>query len=338
MVTVLVRLCAFLWLGAVLCGPAVAEPVRIPMPEVAGDRRSEYADQLLQLALSRSGADHRIEYASVPMNQERQVAELEAGRLIDVAPIPASAEREARLLAVRIPVNRGVLGWRLGLIRRGDQARFDQVSTLAQLKQLRIGQGQGWPDTEILRANGLPVIAGPSYLGLFEMLQADRFDYFPRGVTEVWEELENRSAALEVEPRFVLHYPYDAYFMLNRKSTKLAADIERGLERAIADGSFDQLFERHFGERLRRARLHERVVIELQNPLLTPGTPIHRKELWYDSDAGPPSRSDRRLNLPAGGSSATASSPACSGRPAWPGDRPCPMPARCRRRCPARSQ
>jgi ABC-type amino acid transport substrate-binding protein len=272
---------SLLLLGAAVLATA-AEVVRIPRPEVVTDRRSDYADQLLQLALSKSGGDYRIEYTAQPMNQERQAAELEAGRLIEVAPIPASAEREARLLAVRIPVNRGLLGWRLGLIRRGDQARFDQVKTLDDLRGLRIGQGQEWPDTPILRANGIAVIAGPRYEGLFDMLTAQRFDYFPRGLTEVWEEVGSRTDALEVESRFVVHYPYDAYFMLNRKSTRLAADIERGLERAIADGSFDQLFDQHFGERLRRARLHERIVIEMKNPLLTPGTPLHRSELWYD--------------------------------------------------------
>ncbi|KQV95557.1 transporter substrate-binding domain-containing protein [Pelomonas sp. Root1237] len=282
--TVLARFCAALWFAAAVQAAAAVEVVRIPRPEVREDRRSVYADQLLALALARCGTEYRIEHAGVTMNQERQVLELEAGRMIDVAPIPASPEREARLLAIRIPVNRGMLGWRVGLIRRGDQARFASLNSLQQLQQLRVGQGQSWPDTEILRANGIPVVAGSAYLALFNMLQGERFDYFPRGLTEVWDELEERSDRFEVESHVVLHYPYDAYFMVNRKATKLAADIERGLNQAMADGSFDKLFERYFGERLRRARLHERVVIDLTNPLLTPGTatPAERPELWYD--------------------------------------------------------
>jgi hypothetical protein len=28
--------------------------------------------------------------------------------------------------------------------------------------------------------------------------------------------------------------------------------------------------------------LDKRVIIELKNPLLTPGTPLDRPELWYD--------------------------------------------------------
>ncbi len=258
------------------------EIVRFPTPEFAGDRRYDYALQLLQLGLSKSGGDYRIQMAEFAMNQERQVVELEAGRSLDVGPIPSSAEREERLLPIRIPVNKGILGWRLGLIRKHDEARFAGVNTLDDLKHVRLAQGQEWPDTQILRGNGIPVITAPKYEGLFKMLVDERFDFFPRSITEIWDEQAINADTLEVEPRVAIHYFYDAYFMVNRKNTKLAQDIRNGLERAIADGSFDRLFQQYYGERLRKAHLETRTVIELTNPLLTPGTPSGRPELWYD--------------------------------------------------------
>jgi Bacterial extracellular solute-binding proteins, family 3 len=260
-----------------------AEVVRFPVPEFEGDPRYDYATKLLQLALSRSGVDYRIEPAASPMNQERQVLELEAGRSIDVGPIPSSAEREARLLPIMIPLNKGVLGWRLGLVRKGENASFESVRTLDDLKHLRIAQGQEWPDTRILQANGIEVITAPRYEGLFKMLVGRRFDYFPRSVMEIWDEQENNAGTLEVEPHVALHYFYDAYFMVNRRNTRLAHDIRSGLEKAIADGSFDRLFQQYHGERLRKAHLETRTVIELRNPLMTPGTPTNRPELWYDA-------------------------------------------------------
>jgi hypothetical protein len=263
-----------------------AEVVRFPKPEFEGDHRFDYARQLLQLALSKVGTEYRIQTADIAMNQERQVQELEAGRTIDVGPIPSSAEREARLLPIRIPLNKGVLGWRLGLIRKGDQGLIAGVHTLEDLKGVRIAQGQEWPDTQILRANGIPVITAPRYEGLFSMLTGKRFDYFPRSVMEIWDEQASNANALEVEPHLALHYFYDAYFMVNRKNTRLAQDIRDGLEKAIADGSFDRLFLQYFGERLRNAHLETRTVIELKNPLLTPGTPSDRPELWYDHRRG----------------------------------------------------
>jgi hypothetical protein len=267
--------------AAHLC--ACAGPVvRFPRPEFEGDRRYDYALQLLELALRETGEGYRIELASTPMNQERQVQELEAGRTLDVAPIPSSAEREARLLPVRIPINRGVLGWRLGLIRRGDAERFAGIRSLGDLKGVRIAQGKEWPDTQILRANGIDVIPAPRYEDLFTMLQGGRFDYFPRSVMEIWDEQGRNAGTLEIEPHVALHYPYDAYFMVNRGNAGLAEAIRGGLERALRDGSFRRLFQAYYGERLRRAHLEARTVIELDNPLLTPGTPVDRPELWYD--------------------------------------------------------
>jgi hypothetical protein len=266
----------------VVHGAAADEVVRFPRPEFEGDRRSEYALQLLKLALSKVGPEYRVEFAELPMNQDRAVLELEAGRVIDVAPLPSSAEREARLLAVRIPINKGVLGLRLGLVRKGDAALLADVKTLDDLKQVRLAQGQGWPDVEILRANGLSVIAAPSYEGLFKMLVGNRFDYFPRSALEIWDEQARNADTMEIDPHIALHYYYDAYYMLNRANTRLAEIIRQGLEKAIADGSADRLFDQYYGERMRQANLDKRVIIELKNPLLTPGTPLDRPELWYD--------------------------------------------------------
>jgi len=70
--------------------------------------------------------------------------------------------------------------------------------------------------------------------------------------------------------------------MLNKGNTRLAEIIRQGLEKALADGSADRLFDQHHGESLRRAQLDKRVIIELDNPLVTPATPVNRPELWYD--------------------------------------------------------
>lgn len=257
------------------------EIVRYPIPESAADQRYDYPRKLLELVLSKTRTAYRVEYPTVSMSQNRQIVELEAGRMIDVAPLPSSAEREARLLPIRIPLNKGLLGWRLGLVRKGDTDRVAQVKTLADLMGVRLAQGQDWPDTQILSGNGLHVINGSNYEGLFKMLESQRFDYFPRSVMEIWDEQEAHASTLEIEPHLALHYFYDSYFFVNKRNTKLAADINEGMEKAVADGSFDKLFNEHWGERVRKARLNERTVIKLRNPLLTPETPSHRNELWY---------------------------------------------------------
>lgn len=257
------------------------EYVRYPIPETSSDQRYEYPRKLLELALSKTQMKYQIVYPPIPMNQERQVRELEAGRTIDVGPIPTSAEREARLLPIRIPLNKGLLGWRLGLIRKGEESLLANIKTLEDLRHVRLAQGHEWPDTQILEGSGINVIKGATYEGLFKMLTAKRFDFFPRSVMEIWSELEENTETMQIEPHLALHYFYDSYFFVNKQNTKLANDIREGLEKAIADGSFNKLFEEYWGGAVRKARLNERTVIELVNPLMSPETPSMRAELWF---------------------------------------------------------
>jgi ABC-type amino acid transport substrate-binding protein len=205
-----------------------------------------------------------------------------AGRFIDVAQLPFSAEREAVLLPIRIPLHKGLIGWRIGLIRKGDQARFSKIKTVEDLKKIRIGQSSEWPDVGVLRFNGMNVVTGSTYEGLFAMLVGGRFDYFMRDVIEIWDELRDHAGIpMEVEQSFAVHYYYDAYFCVNKRNTKLAEDIRQGLEQAVADGSFEKLFQQYFSDSLRKARLDERTVIELSSPDVNSETPIWRRELWY---------------------------------------------------------
>ena len=70
-----------------------------------------------------------------------------------------------------------------------------------------------------------------------------RFDYFPRGLYEVWgEQKVNADKNLVIEDSLMLYYPAPIYFFVNKKNVALANRIERGLRIAMQDGSFDKLF------------------------------------------------------------------------------------------------
>ena len=60
-----------------------------------------------------------------------------------------------------------------------------------------------------------------------------------------------------------------------------AASVPGLVEKAIADGSFERLFERHFKTRLEKLALRQRRIIELKNPYLPGKTPFQREALWY---------------------------------------------------------
>lgn len=244
-----------------------------------------YALALLTAALERTPGRYRLQPTPVPMAQSRALLAIEHdSKSVQVMWTMTTREREARLLPIRIPIYRGLIGWRV-LMQRGNAAeQLASVENLDELKRFNFGQRHDWPDTAILRANGLKVVTSQHYRGLFQMLAAGRFDLFPREVVVAWQEQARAvedGLALSIDNHLLLHYPTAFYFFTSHNRADLAADIERGLEAMIADGSFQRLFEQYHGDTLRQANLHQRRIIELHNPDLPPATPFARKELWF---------------------------------------------------------
>ncbi|UUZ49018.1 hypothetical protein LP420_00175 [Massilia sp. B-10] len=153
--------------------------IRYPRPESNPDERSRYPLRLLELALARADTDYRIEISPLRMQQGRALLRLEKNEGIDILSTMTSAERESRLQAIRIPIDKGLIGWRLLLVERAKLGQMAQLRSLAELKNFSAGQGSDWPDTAIMRENGLPVYGTTSYESLFSMLESGRIDYFP---------------------------------------------------------------------------------------------------------------------------------------------------------------
>ena len=271
-------------LMALICMPLCASAdivVRYPRPESDPDERSRYTQRLLELVLQRAYLTYRVELNPIRMQQGRAIVRLKTNEGIDVLSTMTSIEREQEMLPIRIPIDKGLIGWRLLLINRTQASKFAAVTSLDGLKKLMAGQGADWPDTRIMRANDLSVYGTSNYDSLFNMLESERIDYFPRSVTEIWSELDLYQQRLMVEPSLVLHYPTAIYFFVRKGNTRLATDITEGLEKMIADGSFEKLFQETFGDTIRRSRIKERRVLELKNPLMPATLPVGRKGLWY---------------------------------------------------------
>lgn len=266
--------------------PACAAVVVYPQPEVNDHawrfRQAEYYPiRLLEEALRRSGRSYQLRSTPMKMTQSRVALELQGGRGIDVMWTMTTRERERDMLPVRIPIYKGLIGWRLLLVRAADLPRFATVRERHDLAALTALQGHDWPDTAILRANGLQVHTSAYYNSMFPMLANGRADYFPRSIIEIWNEAEaNRNAKLVVEPTLLLRYPAAFYFFVNKGNTALARDIETGLNAMLADGSFDRLFHQYYDPVLKMANLPGRRVIDLANPVLPAQTPLQRRELW----------------------------------------------------------
>lgn len=251
------------------------------------DPRGHYPIALLHLALDKADSH----YIPVPSKRDqaqwRTLRQLESGKGMDVVWTFTSIEREEKLLPVRIPIDRGLLGWRLLLIREQDSERFARIRDMQQLQSLRAVQGHDWPDFNLLKYNQFNVIPSTHYQGMFTMLHLGRVDYFPRTVTEIQSELHSHSdLGLAIAPELVLYYPAPLYYFVHPDKAQLAQDIEQGLRVAIADGSMKQLFLQHFAEDIALAQLQQRRVIRLQNPFLHADTPLQDDSLWFKPQRG----------------------------------------------------
>jgi membrane-bound lytic murein transglycosylase MltF len=202
---------------------------------------------------------------------------------VDIITGGATLARENKSTPIRIPILKGLNGWRMPLIHKNRENIFTNIQSLAAFKRLIPGQFHRWSDTKILESNNIQVAKGSDYEGLFYMLEKGRIDYFPRSVLEIDAELKaHQDLNILIDKRVLIHYPTAYYFYVGKDNPLLAHDILLGLERAISDGSFDKIFNKHHGEIVKNIRKTKRKVFSLENPFLSEHTPLLRKNLWID--------------------------------------------------------
>ncbi|BCB27254.1 hypothetical protein SKTS_21400 [Sulfurimicrobium lacus] len=247
----------------------------------------EYRWKLLELALSHTQKEGDEPFQLVPyaedITQNRGMSLLQSGEL-DVIALGTNVERESRMLPIKIDILRGIIGFRLLVIRAADQARIARMDEAAIRQQLTFGLNSQWADLPILQGNGFTVLTSTSYENLFGMLASGRFDAFPRGLNEARRELDQRKQIypqLAVEKTKALYFPYPVYFWVSKTNTALAQRIERGLKLSLADGSFRKLFETYHAAEIEMLAGEKRLVIRLSNPILPTGTAEPDTRWWW---------------------------------------------------------
>lgn len=282
------------WFGFALmlitsCALADTTLVVYPRSVSYNDSQYMYDYELLRVAMEKTQTEFgpfEIRQSDVGMTQVRAAEEIDRGNgLVNIFARSTSIEYEARLLPIRIPLDKGLISYRILLIRAKDQPLFSTVGTLDELRRLRVGSLTTWTDTKILQDGGFNVVPGNNYEGLFRMLVADRFDFFSRSVDEAYREYDERKDQLPdmaVEDTILLYFPTTRYFFVQRSQSgeKLARRVEQGLNQMIKDGSLDALFRKYKEPLINRAHLKTRKLFRVPNPFLSPETPLNRKDLW----------------------------------------------------------
>jgi len=245
----------------------------------------ELLDALLKRTVARYGSFVMRPYTE-PISSARGWQEALSGELLNVYFSDVGHRIiDEGMIPIPYPVDKGLLGYRICLIVKQDQAKIDRIDSIDQLRALTVGQGRDWGDVKIYEYNRIPIDSTSTYDSLFAMLAHGRFDLFPRGATEIQQEMAAygpRYPDLVIDRHLLVRYPFAQFFYVSKSAPRLAARLEDGFEQMVRDGSFDALFNRHFARSLRELELHGRVIIDLDNPFLPAWVPLDRKELWFN--------------------------------------------------------
>ncbi len=264
-----------------LLQPAFGATVKV---KIIDGEKEQLVFDILELALSHSAPGTTYVFDTTSKNEAQMMADIDSGAL-DVMWSGAAQEKDDAMMAVRIPVLKGLLGHRIFIIRDADKQKFASIRTMQDLKQFYAGQGTFWGDSTVLKNADIPLVTTIKYANLFPMLEGGRFDYFPRAVHEPWVEVESRPELnLAIDSNVMLIYPYAMYFYVKKDNQALHDLIHRGFDMAIADGSFDKLFFSHpmIQDVMNNAHLSERTVFRISNPTMHKDTPLDVQAYWLD--------------------------------------------------------
>ncbi|MAD42694.1 MAG: hypothetical protein CL623_09940 [Arcobacter sp.] len=260
------------------------ENITIIPPQSNSDISHNYFSKILKESLEDDSRKVNILH-SKEMSQERALIELKKNRTIDVMWTGTSIKREKDLRAIKIPLLKGLLGYRVFIINKEDEKKFNKINTIEELKELRACQGAQWPDTEILEKSGLNVVRNTNYEAMFLQLSIKRCDYFPRGIYEGYSEVEARKDSyptLMIYDKVILYYPFPMYFFVSKRNEDLALRIEKGLLKMIDNGNFDTYLKENSSTKYLYStnKWQNRKIFKISNPLLSPLTDITNTKFW----------------------------------------------------------
>ncbi len=224
--------------------------------------------KLFSLSISKVTTKVCYEQLNTVMSEARKSKSIEKG-FIDVQWASADSFANDLLIPVNIPIFKGILGYRIFVIRKNDQHLFENVNSLSDLQKFIAGQGKFWGDTKVLEHAGLPVVTSTRGRHLWQMLASKRFDYLPLAIHEPWQDLKIRPELdLVVEKNLMLVYPMALFFYVNKDNEKLYQYLEQGMRMAIKDGSYDAILKSSemIKSAAKYANIETRKIIYINNP------------------------------------------------------------------------
>lgn len=211
---------------------------------------------------------YSLKYADREMTRQRTFNEMQIGERVNVADTPVTAGWSEKFIRVPIPVQRGILSYRLFMVTSKNADLLAKVETLEDLKKIRQGSGNQWAITRALKEHKFNIIEATTKESLLNMLGAGRFDIYGRGINEIFGEL---SAHSKTHPNIVLDkhialYSYlPTYFHVSPNQGRIAERIDIGLRKINAIGLHEKLFLQHHKNFINAAALDKRKIFILRS-------------------------------------------------------------------------
>ncbi len=240
------------------------------------ESRQQYEREILEAALNATKASHgqwqlQESLTDYPLAaDEASVFRSKGFDIFGTVAGNAKLANEKKIL-IPLPLMKGLLGYRILIIRAADKEKFAAIKSAQQLQQLRMGIPSTWADAELFRHNGYKVEEKGSFDDLFTRLENNEFDYVTFGaneVTGVFNERAAKSGKLIVDSSLLVFYPFPLVFYVNPDNKALAARVTEGLQIISANGELDKIFNRYFAADLAAVNLPARAMIKLKNPIL----------------------------------------------------------------------
>ncbi len=238
--------------------------------------RQQYEREVLQAALAATVASHgqwqlQEDLTDYPLAADE--ASVFRSKGFDIFGTVAGNTKLAneKKNLIPLPLMKGLLGYRILIIRAEDKEKFAAIKSAQQLQALRMGIPSTWADAELFRHNGYRVEEKGSFDDLFVRLENNEFDYVTFGANEVTGVFAERAAAsgkLVVESSLVVFYPFPLVFYVNPDNKLLAQRVMQGLQTISANGVLDGIFKRYFAADLLEVDIPARRMINLKNPIL----------------------------------------------------------------------
>jgi hypothetical protein len=240
------------------------------------DARFGYIFGLIHRSLELTRAefgDYVIEPYQTELSTQRHAVVLSEGVSLNLAwASPGTVVSGSDSIPIKIDILRGLLGYRVCLFNRTSALNLKQITTIDDLRLVKIGQGINWADNLIYNQNKVPLVEAPTFESLFRMLALNRFDCIPLGANEVKHVYLDKKDAypfLALDEDLLIYYSFPIYFYISSRAPKLAQRMELGLQKMQKSGEFERRFIEHHKEKLASLNLKRRAVICLKSPYAT---------------------------------------------------------------------